>query len=178
MTKEFLIIVDSGPRRGLGHLMRSLALGREFQKKNYNVRYLIEDDYQTKRIINDRNFQYLTTDFNDLLKQKKFLEKLSPEVIVTDLFKPIPEFLELVKEYCSLLVSIDDYNLTTYCSDIIINPNLYCDKDFYQKSASDAKVFCGPKYFIMIDDFHKLHLKNKKINEKLKHSLKAMEIMG
>jgi len=165
MTIKCLFYVDSGPLVGLGHLIRTIALGKELKKNNFRIRYLINDNIETIKIIKKQNLLYHTVDFKNLELQKKYLEENTSDIIITDFFNPSPELLLLLKKYCNLLVSVDDYNLSQYCSDVIINPNSFYKKEDYTKSAPKSEILCGSKYYIMDKKFRKFHLNDKKLEK-------------
>jgi spore coat polysaccharide biosynthesis predicted glycosyltransferase SpsG len=165
-----LFIVDSGPKRGLGHLIRSISLAKELGQGN-TIHIISNNDEKTLTPLEKTPFEFSLIDILDLKERERVLENIAPDIIITDLRSPEPKYLQLLKKKCVLLASIDDFNLSEYCSHLIFNGNAFAYKMDYNKTAKDSKLYLGPKYLILSKNFEFYNKKKRSIPERVKKVL-------
>lgn len=85
-------------------------------------------------------------------------KKYNAEVVITDNYHFTDDYLKYLKHNLRVIVSIDDIAETFFCSDILINQNIYATKEIYHgKISNDTKLFLGPRYAILGPEFCSYH---------------------
>lgn len=167
---QILFIIDSGPQRGLGHLMRSISLAGELATGN-RLQIISNNDEKTKELLEKNPFDYTLVDIMDSDEIIRVFGKSEPEIIITDLRSPDPPFLEYLKENCILLASMDDFNLCTFPSHVLFNGNSFGFTMDYHRSAPESRLYIGPEFLLLKKEYSIYHKKEKKIPEKVEKAL-------
>ena len=102
-------------RMGMGHIYRSIALIKAFEKKCDGVSVRLLSKNYEDGIMKIKEFGYPVVQIPlDMSEQKEIeycssiLQALQPDVLVTDALEITPTKMALFKEYSKYLVSIDD----------------------------------------------------------------------
>ncbi|WIF93901.1 UDP-2,4-diacetamido-2,4,6-trideoxy-beta-L-altropyranose hydrolase [Caminicella sporogenes] len=173
---------DGGLNIGMGHIMRSLSLAKEFRKNGYKV-YFISKYRGGIEKIKEENFDVIqlklreiknTTGFN--YGNPKELDKEADEIIsiiklynidllFIDTYNVTEEYFLKIKQHVKKLGYIDDLNKFVYPVDILINGNITAEYMDYKKYSEDEIMLLGPKYNLIRDEFR--NLPKRKIKEKV-----------
>lgn len=174
--KRIAIRADGSSNIGMGHIMRCMAIAKEFKKRNIEVLFITKQNEIVSNILVENKLKIINiTPMNlkeEILIVKNILLKENIDTILVDSYYLSDNYLNQLSVACKLLISIDDNNLYTNPSDIIINPNIYGpDLNYYVKN-SKVKLLLGWDYIILRDEF--INLSPIIINEKVKNILVTM----
>jgi len=157
---HLLLVCYAGPKVGIGHLSRLLALAQELKKENKVLpEFLIFGDQIKKTELNNYKVHYLPFDGDFINSVKNFIDSYDFSMIIFDLYKNhnIKElssfFLEL-KVNNTRLIAIDslaDYNDIL---DLIWIPSFNFDFEKFSKSKGKIK-FGWDKFLIQKRFKHK-----------------------
>lgn len=167
---DILFVVDSGPQKGLGHLIRSMSLLRELRDNN-SVYLISQYGKGTESLLKKTKVKFSLVESINAEKVDDEIEKNKFDIIVTDLRSPSYPLLKYLKKKCGILASIEDYNFGTYPSDYIINGNIYAFKLNYQETAPHSKLLLGPDYLLLNHKYKELNNKKKHINKDIEKIL-------
>lgn len=135
---------DGNKKIGMGHIMRCLAISGEVLRKNEDVTFLIASD-EPADVLKEAGIPYiiLDTDYRDMLSERERLSKIftSGEKILVDSYFVTAQYLEFLKQYGKVFY-MDDVHAFAYPADVIINGNIYGDREDYQA----VTVLGGCKY--------------------------------
>jgi spore coat polysaccharide biosynthesis predicted glycosyltransferase SpsG len=154
---KVLFRVESGGKIGYGHLMRSINLATELQKRKNEVIFLTKT---SKEELERRNFNFKIISKNTKSEIINHIKEINPDIIISDL--PYDYSKKYSKEISknfpqSLKITLDETKNFKYF-DIFIN-SLVRVKKF------SRKIFQGEKYIVLSEEVKKYHLKNKIIKE-------------
>ncbi len=165
---------DGSPEIGMGHIMRSVVLAEELKRGGCQVVFMSREDEATHKLLKEKSIEVHTISdeslplHGDLMKEKEtikaVLKKIQPDVVVTDSYDITASYLETIKPYCKVLVSIDDLAEIEFCSDIIVNGNLKGEQMRYKTSNPDVKLLLGPRYILLGNQFRELQGKEKSLD--------------
>ena len=155
---KILIRADGGKEIGLGHIMRTLVLAKEL-RKYFEVYYLCKDNeilYSEgiKKII-DEGFNVIKIDENNLISDiKKIQNEIEADLLITDSYDVNETYFDEMKKVFKVSGYIDDVNICRLNVDFIINQNINAN-DIKYKANKDTKLFLGPKYCLLREEFRK-----------------------
>ena len=153
----------------MGHVMRCIALAKEFDKYcNLDALFIMKDFKEAVNVIKEK-FKVVEIPIHleideEISYSVDIIDQFKPEIIVTDILGINEKVLSDFKNFCKLLVSIDDIANTKFSSDIVINGHFNSRKLKYEDSGNTTYLL-GPQYLILDESFSKTHLNVKKINE-------------
>lgn len=153
------IRVDGNSEIGFGHLVRMMALARQFSKLGAKVIFLSRnpENIEGYRVLQlDRQ-----TEKDEDLLVEKMLMKLQANMIIIDSYDYTQERLDGVGQLDLLSVYIDDLNRHPFNSDFVVNGNLYAPELSYK---GRAKFLLGTKYLLMREEFAEVSLRGLKPN--------------
>ena len=162
--KKILFRVNSSSNIGLGHLMRSLTLAKEYRdSKIYFACENLAGNFNQKVI--DEGYSLKVLKSNDKKEFLKLIKKLKIDFIVIDNYNIDYSFEKYIKQNSKVkLLCFDDTYEKHYCN-IVLNHNLYARKKDYVGLVPDfCELRCGEKYTLIRDEFKK-QKKVKKKNE-------------
>jgi len=135
---------DGNRKIGMGHVMRCLSISKEVLLKGEDVTFLIASD-EPADVLKEAGVPYIVmdTDYRDMLSERERLSKILNigEKILVDSYFVTAEYFEYLKQYGSVFY-IDDVHAFPYAVDVIINGNIYGDREQYEV----ATVLGGCKY--------------------------------
>jgi len=143
---KIIIFADGNNKIGMGHVYRSLILGKKLQKNGHKITYLTKEKF-TKKMISKtshcRLYQKLTEP-----KTKLFLKKLSPDVAILDKLSETKTNLTNIRKLCPIF-TIDytgkNKNLINFGVNIL-----------YPDSGLDVNSYSGINYAILNKKFEKI----------------------
>lgn len=153
---NILFRVDSSAIIGTGHIMRCLALAKEFEKNSVifatqdlqgNINYKIKEaGYEIKLLKN-----------NSLGELHKLIKQLSINLIIIDSYNISYKFEQRLKKRNPqrVLMVLDDLYKQHHC-DILLNHNIYAKKSRYKGLVpKNCDIKCGAKYTLLREEFKK-----------------------
>lgn len=154
---------DGSSDIGLGHLIRSLAIAKELQKRNQIIFATTKDD--TNSYIKEAGFEIIFKEKDeteeDFLKRLNYIIHL--DIIVIDRkYQYSIESLNDFKQNNIKIIMIDNICEGLSACDEIIFPNAHLDKRVLKKYLSEKQIHrvkTGPEYIILRDEI--LALKRK-----------------
>lgn len=174
--KSIGIRVDGNSHTGMGHIMRCLAISKEFKTRDIDTIFLVKYDEKLIQILNYNRVKYEIIRSNNLEDEVKvvcnFIKKLKLDVILIDSYWISNEYLKAIYNNIDLLISIDDNNLYEYPSHIILNANVYAKDINYKLINPNTKLLLGCDYAILGDEF--INEPPIKIKDKVKNVLVTM----
>jgi len=158
---NILFRVDVSAEVGLGHLMRSLVLAKQYEK-DHTIFFAIKEikGSANKKIV-DQGYQLISLEDETIGELLGHLERLKIELVVFDHYGIDDLFEKTVKDQTGVtILSLDDTYKRHYC-DILLNHNIYAKADHYQGLVPKfCELRCGEKYTLIRDEFK--HIKAKK----------------
>jgi len=159
LDKTLIIRADADSNRGIGHIMRCIALAQEWQEKSGMVLFIscCTNKSLTKKIIQNK-FELITIekpwpDPFDLNKTIKAIKDYKASWLVTDGYHFTEEYHAKIKATGVKLLVIDDYNyLSFYNADILLNQNMEAQKYSYATSPGTIKI-TGNRFAMLKNNF-------------------------
>ena len=161
-------IVHGNENIGAGHIMRSISLAREFQKKGYEVIFFskypqgIELIQEAKIKVfpmpHENNFQKNTFFYGNNSELKEDIRYIyeniqeEAEIIVVDSYNVSEKFFDSLRKLTKCLIYIDDLNAFSYPIDILINGTAAAFNMGYEKKQT-AALLLGLKYNLLRSEF-------------------------
>lgn len=175
-----IFIVNGGISIGMGHIMRSLSLAKQFRKKNYEIKFISKYECGID-VIKNYNFEVIKINtsessipegFNygtsveleeDMKKIEEILIIEKPDVLVIDTYNVSNEFFLSMKKHAKCVIYIDDIYSFDYPVDIIINGNVTGENMGYKRLFKEQRFLLGLKYNLIRDEF--INIPRKRIKE-------------
>lgn len=161
MDKTLIIRADATPDIGTGHLMRSLALAREWKARGGNVVFASVctspelADRITRAGITLAAYPAVPETAEDLDRTRTLIRRHSAVWTILDGYHFSPDFPEGVRETGCALLMLDDYNHRPfYGPDILVNQNP-CAPDLGYSCAESTVTLFGPAYAFIREEFLK-----------------------
>ena len=175
---SLLIRVDSTYESGMGHFMRTLALAQKWQKEKDDVYFLINDNENLKKRINEENMKYIVNPFKSgSLDDSRFLLDIALDKniswIVVDGYVFNEKYFDFLRENnLNFLIFDDDGNKSHYNADIVLNQNLHGKKEWYEfKTDANTKLLIGTDYTLLRNEFLEFQSYTKIIKNKANNIL-------
>ena len=159
----------------MGHVMRCIALAREFEiSGNSEILFIMKDFKEAVEIVR-KNFEVKTISKNPaenggLDNSIDIIQMFNPEIIITDILNIDENILLYFKNLCDVLVSIDDLANTKFYSDIVINGH-FNSINLEYRDFKNTTYLLGPSFLILDKAFLIIHAKTKSINKNVKRIL-------
>lgn len=142
--------------KGLGHIMRCIALATELKTLNASIIFLIDNDIASINLVRKYNFKFIPIKSNtlslEIYEVIKITSKYNSPIFITDSYWIDEHYLIELKKHCLYLISIDDNNLLNYPSDMVINPNIHAT-DLNYSFSNNTKYLLGCKYCLLRNEF-------------------------
>lgn len=160
--KKILFRADGNAQIGAGHIMRCLSIGEAARDMGMECVYVTADD-SFARVIQEKGFscRVLHTLYSEmeseLVRLKDVLREEQPQVIVVDSYAVTADYLKQLKPY-GKIVYIDDLCAFAYPVDMLVNYNIYAEKETYESLYTDScttlpDFLLGAKYVPLRREF-------------------------
>lgn len=179
--KNVVFIAHGGEKVGMGHIMRSLSLAKQFRIKNFNVTFISKYEAGID-IIKKNNFNVEIIFIKDIPKElgffygnnkellqetiqiENYLKQNKTDILIIDSYNVSYEFFKTLKKYVKCLVYIDDINKFDYPVDVLINGNISGSYMNYKKENENEILLLGIKYNLIRDEFCNISKRKPKEN--------------
>ena len=98
---QIIILADGNNKIGMGHVYRSLTLGKELQRNGHTITYLTKEPF-TKKIFSKTNNCKLFRKLSDT-KTQLFLKNLSPDIAILDKLNETKTNILSLKKFCPII---------------------------------------------------------------------------
>ncbi|MEH7445205.1 bifunctional UDP-2,4-diacetamido-2,4,6-trideoxy-beta-L-altropyranose hydrolase/GNAT family N-acetyltransferase [Bacillus sp. JJ1122] len=166
MTWKILIITEGSMSIGFGHIVRCCAIANEAIKRDCNVAFLANADFEAAKLINKYDNVIM-----DWLKLETLVESVidfNPDIVIIDSYLASKYHYQKVSELVSSLVIIDDNNDFRYSKGHVVNPSLYGGILNYPDH-SQISYGIGHEHVILREIFNEIS--NRIINDDIKDIL-------
>jgi UDP-2,4-diacetamido-2,4,6-trideoxy-beta-L-altropyranose hydrolase len=159
--KTLLFRADASTQMGTGHIMRCLALAQAWHFEGGMAYFCTSKDLP---IAIDRRLemegmqrvklQTCPGSQEDAQQTIAYCRKYNSQWIVLDGYHFDAEYQKTIKEAGIQLLVVDDYgHAHSYCSDLILNQNIYAHDGLYPHVAKHTKLLLGCKYVLLRREF-------------------------
>ncbi|MFW6040856.1 MAG: UDP-2,4-diacetamido-2,4,6-trideoxy-beta-L-altropyranose hydrolase [Thermoplasmatota archaeon] len=174
--------VDGGPKTGMGHLMRCLALANAFPEENKIV-FITKSEKSVVDKLEHTRYDLVPIEKDIGCNEEaklvgKILKENDTDIFIGDTYYSdesidIDEnyFLE-IKSIVSKTVAISPKVSITLPFDIVINGNVFANELQYNTSNDNTKFLLGPKYALLREEFQ--NLPDKDISEEVNNIIVTM----
>ena len=150
---------DGNGKIGMGHIMRCVSIAKEIMKKGYEVKFLLASNEPTD-VLRDANIPYslLNTTYTQMEEELDMLTEILSEddKILVDSYYVTNKYLLCLKNICAVFY-MDDVHSFEYPTDMIINGNIYGNREKYVAK----KVLGGCQYAPLRSEFKQAREKRK-----------------
>ncbi len=170
------IRADGSADKGIGHIMRCIAIAQEFRDRGIKPIFIIKKNKSVSNLLSEHDIEYIDIKSIDIYSEieevEKILKTIKFDYFLTDSYWLNNEYLERLKRLSKILISIDDNSLYQYPSDIIINSNIYAKDLNYKFKNNNCITLLGTKYSMLRKEFQNIN--PIKIKSKVKRILVTM----
>ena len=157
MKKRIIFRADGGPKMGLGHVYRCLAIA-EVLNQAFNCQFVTRQPLAKvmDRITHACTTSHILPDSLALEEEASYLARtLCPEdIVVLDGYHFETAYQERVKSSGAYLVCIDDIFAYHFIADVVINTAGGVRESFYT-AAPHTRFFLGPRYALLHPAFNR-----------------------
>jgi len=161
MPDSLLLRMDAGPRIGIGHVMRGLALAQAWHRRGGEVHMatsLLHVPALAERLVQEGVILHQVESSSGSLEDAEGLAQLAEKVgspgAVIDGYSFGLGFSERFHHSGLRLMRIDDAPLVEVLgSDQVVNPNLYMPHRSLVTRTGQAEIFMGPRYALLREEF-------------------------
>ena len=154
MSDDFMLIrVDASPKIGAGHLMRTLALALEWERRGNHTIFMSK----TNSLLNVHGGIKVIDDvgtIKEAVSTALTALEIEAKYVVVDGYQFDATYQEIVGSFDIPLLYIDDIGHCDYYSaDLVLNQNLHANESLYLDSADRTKYLFGPEYLLLRPQF-------------------------
>lgn len=182
MPKKVVFRVDGGSKlpgaedreRGMGHVVRCIALAKELAKNpDVEITFIMKNHFAGVKRVTDAGFvvKRLPVDSDkktDLKRICDMINRINPHVVISDILNTEEKYMLKMKETGAFLLNEDDLGPGRELADALVYSLVR------PPARSKLKMYAGPLYMTLKDEFKKMHSKKKKIKEKIDSVLVSM----
>ncbi|UJR80420.1 N-Acetylneuraminate cytidylyltransferase [Sandaracinus amylolyticus] len=156
MTAPVLVVrADAGPRIGVGHVLRSLALAHAWQERGGRAVFLTSSPPRLVERLTREHVEVIgargTGDGDDLRETLRALRDIAPRAVVVDGYHMGSRYAdELARAGHRTLVIDDDGSREAIASDVL-NQNLHGDEALYPRA--NGAVLAGARFAMLRREF-------------------------
>lgn len=154
-----LVVADSGPGIGLGHLQRCLALASALQREGMACAFVSTGDPRTDARIRRREFACLSPGFRsdlDVPGPDSVLAEAGRagcQGIVVDSYRVTQRYLEALRTAGLFVAAVDDLAAYPFPCHLVINGGAHATRLVYRSSTGDTRFLLGPQFALMQPEF-------------------------
>ncbi len=142
-------VTHGGPAIGLGHVTRSLALGRAFAADGAELRYLVSPDERVADLLRRASMIAVEIPWEaDPRGAFQSLAGVGPDIVVVDSYAASPEFLAALRSVSGQVVAVDDLADRPFPVHVVVNGGVGAERLSY-RGASDTVFLLGPRYALV-----------------------------
>ncbi|MCR4435056.1 MAG: UDP-2,4-diacetamido-2,4,6-trideoxy-beta-L-altropyranose hydrolase [Clostridiales bacterium] len=160
------IRADGSPAIGMGHIMRCLALAKEFNRAGCRVCFLCRCAEGTGRI-RQEGFEVFELGLSSApntpgsaeIELKAVIDRIQKDgvdILVIDTYNVSEDYFLKLRPYVNQLVYVDDMNRFPYPADVVVNGNITGKYMNYKKYYDDGILLLGPEYNLIREEFENL----------------------
>ncbi len=162
VEKVLLIRADAGPRIGMGHVMRCLALAQAWQETGGKAIFVmsqcspgLEHRLKTEDMIWDGFFDEVEIgSLEDGRETVTIARNAGADWVVVDGYAFHEEYHQTIRQAGQRLLVIDDCGpLEAYHTDMLLNQNIYAALELYPRRNSKTTFLLGPRYVLLRKEF-------------------------
>lgn len=165
---------DEDRKRGMGHVVRCLALAKELEKNSdVEITFVIKNHLAGVKKVTDAGYAVKRLSVNsdketDTKRIYDTLNKTKPQVVINDILNTEKNFMLKLGETGAFLINVDDLGPGRELADALVYSLVR------PPAHSKSKMYAGPSYMTLKDEFKKMHEKKKKIKKKVNNILVSM----
>lgn len=133
---------EAGTNRGMGHLIRTYCIYKEFHKK-FNAKFYLDSDI---------DFSYKFKDIIDF-KWKNFKLEEEFDIIFIDSYIAEEAIYKNISNKCKVAIYLDDYGRLDYPKGVVLNFAPDANELFFSKKNKNKEYLLGPKYVPIRKEF-------------------------
>lgn len=138
---------EAGKSEGMGHLIRSSCIAKQFEKLGCNLSFFLQGDNALQHKQNNISpFKW-----NELLIADDY------DIIFIDSYQAQLKHYQLLTKHCQLAVFIDDFNRLDYPDGVILNFSPDAEKKFSHCKKASQDYLLGLNYLPIRENFLKEH---------------------
>lgn len=153
--KKIIFRGEANNKIGWGHISRLVSIANYCEGKYYRILVVNKYDKELGSLIKDNFDEIVELNFNETnlytINEIELYVSLA-DIIVLDGYHFSSDYQRLVKLKNKKLIYIDDLISHDYYADVIINHAIGVD-EFKYKKQSYSKLFLGPGYLMLREDF-------------------------
>ena len=152
---------DGNKNIGWGHVMRSISIASAFRKTGSECVFVCADTAMVE-VLDNYDFEHivLNTDYTQMESEidqfSEIIIKHKPDILFVDSYFVTYNYLSACKNLCKT-VYIDDVYSFPYPVDVLINYNVYADKEkyleLYKEESNIPKFVLGLSYVPLREEF-------------------------
>lgn len=170
---KIAIRADGGKNIGLGHIMRSVSLAKELNKTNEILFICRESNNDILKYeagikkIKENGFKVVNINETSIIEEiTKVQQEENVDCLITDSYDVDENYFDAIKNIFKCTGYIDDINICRLNVDFILNQNINAkDIKYNTEPNNNTKLFLGPQFCLLRDEFRKKQ--NKNVKEKV-----------
>ncbi len=148
-VRRVVFVTHGGPRIGLGHVKRCLALAKALASEGAEVAFVASPDHEVARIITSAGFDVAQRAWEgDPEAAAEVLDDHGADTVIVDAYTAGPEHFEAWRPRAGQLVAIDDTGERRLPVDAVVNVGAGTETLEY-KVAPDTTLLLGPRYALL-----------------------------
>ena len=159
---NLIIRADANTKIGIGHVMRCLAIGQAWQDKGGDVIFLIAtENRRVEARLRSEGFKVISinakpgTD-DDSLETANLAQKSGVKWVVVDGYHFGADYQRIIKDSGIGLLFLDDNgHAEHYFADIVLNQNIYAQRELYKSKEPYTKLMLGTEFALLRREFLK-----------------------
>jgi len=168
---KILVRADGDNRIGMGHIIRTMALAKEFMLRNCEVIYFVKEYNVVIDLLKENGFNTININCKTSLdKEIEIIEQVIIEnkidIFIGDAKHINQYYLNRVEHKCSYLVLIDVLGDMSIGADIIINGGIYVEQLEIKAKEYNRNTLLGTNYSLLREQFYECRQRhiNRKVN--------------
>ncbi len=165
MKPRIIFRLDGASFLGYGHIYQSLSLARAFLKRECKVAFAMKDyEQQSLTYVEDKGIEVLPIP-HDIAEDeepntlKEVFRSFGANIVVIDHHDIDYDYVASLRGEGLFVVNIDDEGKRRFCSDILVNYNIYAP-DIQYSTEPHTRLLLGPEYAILRAQFEHPPVKN------------------